>query len=166
MSIVAETIITHSLTCFCLIFIQAGQSGSWWQEWATEFHPARVRYVPISLQVSGHFPGFSTWKNATLSDVRAMFRRKQSLKRHGFGIGSVVCVLMLNHLIHSCCRYRWAFVPEVDVNCYGGPETALIEGEQECTPHVVKILEGIHQRYGVRSHVETIWLGNILNELK
>ncbi|XP_029979864.1 protein dopey-2 isoform X2 [Sphaeramia orbicularis] len=44
--------------------------------------------------------------------------------------------------------YRWAFVPEVDVNRYSGPETALIEGEQECTPHVVKILEGIHQRYG------------------
>lgn len=43
--------------------------------------------------------------------------------------------------------YRWAFVPEVDVNHYSGPETALIEGEQECTPHVVKILEGIKQRY-------------------
>lgn len=45
--------------------------------------------------------------------------------------------------------YRWAFVPEVDVNCYSGPENALIEGEQECAPHVVKILEGIQQRYGV-----------------
>ncbi|XP_033842251.1 protein dopey-2 [Periophthalmus magnuspinnatus] len=44
--------------------------------------------------------------------------------------------------------YRWAFVPEVDVNHYGGPENALIEGEQESTPHVVKILEGIQQRYG------------------
>nr|XP_046260051.1 protein dopey-2 isoform X2 [Scatophagus argus] len=44
--------------------------------------------------------------------------------------------------------YRWAFVPEVDVNHYSGPETALIEGEQECIPHVVRILEGIQQRYG------------------
>lgn len=44
--------------------------------------------------------------------------------------------------------YRWAFVPEVDVNRYSGPETALIEGEQECTPHVVRVLEGIQQRYG------------------
>ncbi|XP_051259827.1 protein dopey-2 isoform X2 [Dicentrarchus labrax] len=44
--------------------------------------------------------------------------------------------------------YRWAFVPEVDVNCYSGPETALIEGEQECIPHVVRVLEGIQQRYG------------------
>uniref|UniRef100_A0A673AUK7 Uncharacterized protein n=1 Tax=Sphaeramia orbicularis TaxID=375764 RepID=A0A673AUK7_9TELE len=54
--------------------------------------------------------------------------------------------------------YRWAFVPEVDVNRYSGPETALIEGEQECTPHVVKILEGIHQRYGVRSYSSTEYL--------
>ncbi|XP_070693739.1 protein DOP1B [Pempheris klunzingeri] len=44
--------------------------------------------------------------------------------------------------------YRWAFVPEVDVSRYSGPDPALIEGEQECTPHVVKILEGIQQRYG------------------
>ncbi|XP_049585021.1 protein dopey-2 isoform X2 [Syngnathus scovelli] len=44
--------------------------------------------------------------------------------------------------------YRWAFVPEVDVNHYSGPESALIEGEQECKPHVVRILEGIQQRYG------------------
>nr|XP_057937459.1 protein dopey-2 isoform X2 [Doryrhamphus excisus] len=44
--------------------------------------------------------------------------------------------------------YRWAFVPEVDVNHYSGPESALIEGEQECKPHVVRVLEGIQQRYG------------------
>uniref|UniRef100_A0A7N8WNE0 DOP1 leucine zipper like protein B n=1 Tax=Mastacembelus armatus TaxID=205130 RepID=A0A7N8WNE0_9TELE len=44
--------------------------------------------------------------------------------------------------------YRWAFVPEVDVNRYNGPETALIEDEQECTPHVVRVLEAIQQRYG------------------
>ncbi|KAM9851340.1 protein DOP1B [Aulostomus maculatus] len=44
--------------------------------------------------------------------------------------------------------YRWAFVPEVDVNRYSGPETALIEGEQECTPHVVRVLERIQHRYG------------------
>lgn len=45
--------------------------------------------------------------------------------------------------------YRWAFVPEVDANRYSGPENALIEGEQESTPHVVKTLEGIQQRYGI-----------------
>ncbi|XP_034430111.1 protein dopey-2 [Hippoglossus hippoglossus] len=44
--------------------------------------------------------------------------------------------------------YRWAFVPEVDVNRYNGPETSLIEAEQECIPHVVQVLEGIQQRYG------------------
>ncbi|XP_037344081.2 protein dopey-2 [Pungitius pungitius] len=44
--------------------------------------------------------------------------------------------------------YRWAFVPEVDVNRYSGPETTLMEGEQECTPHVVRVLERIQQRYG------------------
>lgn len=49
-----------------------------------------------------------------------------------------------------CLRYRWAFVPEVNVTHYSGPETALIENEQDCTPHVVRILEGIQQRYGVR----------------
>lgn len=57
----------------------------------------------------------------------------------------ISCVTMF-----SMHRYRWAFVPEVDVNCYGGPESALIEGEQECIPHVVRVLEGIQQRYGVR----------------
>lgn len=49
----------------------------------------------------------------------------------------------------SSFRYRWAFVPEVNVNHYSGPETALIEGEQDCIPHVVRTLEGIQQRYGV-----------------
>ncbi|XP_031725287.1 protein dopey-2 isoform X2 [Anarrhichthys ocellatus] len=44
--------------------------------------------------------------------------------------------------------YRWAFVPEVDVNRYSGQETAVMEGEQECTPHVVRVLESIQQRYG------------------
>ncbi|KAM3607379.1 uncharacterized protein V6R79_006681 [Siganus canaliculatus] len=45
--------------------------------------------------------------------------------------------------------YRWAFVPEVDVSYYNGPETALIEGEQGCTPHAVQVLEGIQLRYGM-----------------
>ncbi|KAM4608317.1 protein DOP1B isoform 2-T2 [Polymixia lowei] len=44
--------------------------------------------------------------------------------------------------------YRWAFVPEVDVERYRGPENALLDGEQECKPHVVRVLEGIQQRYG------------------
>lgn len=35
------------------------------------------------------------------------------------------------------------------MNHYSGPETALIEGEQDCIPHVVQTLEGIQQRYGV-----------------
>ncbi|XP_060732022.1 protein dopey-2 isoform X2 [Tachysurus vachellii] len=44
--------------------------------------------------------------------------------------------------------YRWAFVPEVDVDSYDGPSTTLLEGEQECKPHVVRILDGLHHRYG------------------
>ncbi|KAF7663060.1 hypothetical protein LDENG_00219490 [Lucifuga dentata] len=44
--------------------------------------------------------------------------------------------------------YRWAFVPEIDLNRYSGPESAFLEGEQECTPHVVRVLEGIQQRFG------------------
>ncbi|XP_076857747.1 protein DOP1B isoform X2 [Brachyhypopomus gauderio] len=44
--------------------------------------------------------------------------------------------------------YRWAFVPEVDVEKYDGPGTTVLEGEQECKPHVVRILEGLHYRYG------------------
>uniref|UniRef100_A0A3P9J815 DOP1 leucine zipper like protein B n=1 Tax=Oryzias latipes TaxID=8090 RepID=A0A3P9J815_ORYLA len=43
--------------------------------------------------------------------------------------------------------YRWAFVPEVDESCYSGPETTLIEGEEGCSPHVVRVLERIEQRY-------------------
>lgn len=38
------------------------------------------------------------------------------------------------------------------MNRYSGPESALIEGEQECKPHVVRILEGIQRRYGVRPY--------------
>uniref|UniRef100_A0A8C7M6B4 DOP1 leucine zipper like protein B n=1 Tax=Oncorhynchus kisutch TaxID=8019 RepID=A0A8C7M6B4_ONCKI len=47
--------------------------------------------------------------------------------------------------------YRWAFVPEVDTSCYSGPENSLLEGEQECKPHIVKVLEALHQRYGESS---------------
>uniref|UniRef100_A0A673X623 DOP1 leucine zipper like protein B n=1 Tax=Salmo trutta TaxID=8032 RepID=A0A673X623_SALTR len=47
--------------------------------------------------------------------------------------------------------YRWAFVPEVDMSCYSGPENSLLEGEQECKPHIVKVLEALHQRYGESS---------------
>lgn len=54
-------------------------------------------------------------------------------------------------IICSSHRYRWAFVPEVDLNRYSGPENTLIEGEQECIPHIVRVLEGIQQRYGVRT---------------
>lgn len=52
---------------------------------------------------------------------------------------------------YCICRYRWAFIPEVDVEHFDGPENTLLEGEQECKPHVVKILDGINRRYGVRS---------------
>uniref|UniRef100_A0A665U2D3 Uncharacterized protein n=1 Tax=Echeneis naucrates TaxID=173247 RepID=A0A665U2D3_ECHNA len=48
--------------------------------------------------------------------------------------------------------YRWAFVPEVDVTRYNGPETALMEGEQECIPHVVRVLEGIHYLFYEMTH--------------
>ncbi|XP_030642280.1 protein dopey-2 [Chanos chanos] len=45
--------------------------------------------------------------------------------------------------------YRWAFVPEVDVNSYSGPENTFLEGgEQECKPHIVKVLEGLRHHYG------------------
>ncbi|KAJ8013148.1 hypothetical protein DPEC_G00050280 [Dallia pectoralis] len=44
--------------------------------------------------------------------------------------------------------YRWAFVPEVDVSRYTGPENSLLEEEQECKPHIVRVLEAIKQRYG------------------
>lgn len=54
---------------------------------------------------------------------------------------------MCKHVIY--CRYRWAFVPEVDVDSYDGPSTTLLEGEQECKPHVVRVLERLHHRYGV-----------------
>uniref|UniRef100_A0A4W5NVW3 DOP1 leucine zipper like protein B n=1 Tax=Hucho hucho TaxID=62062 RepID=A0A4W5NVW3_9TELE len=47
--------------------------------------------------------------------------------------------------------YRWAFVPEVDMSCYSGPENSLLEGEQECKPHIVKVLDALHQRYGESS---------------
>uniref|UniRef100_A0A8C7F1C9 DOP1 leucine zipper like protein B n=1 Tax=Oncorhynchus kisutch TaxID=8019 RepID=A0A8C7F1C9_ONCKI len=47
--------------------------------------------------------------------------------------------------------YRWAFVPEVDMSRYSGPENGLLEGELECKPHVVKVLEALHQRYGALS---------------
>lgn len=42
------------------------------------------------------------------------------------------------------------------MNRYSGPESALIEGEQECTPHVVRVLEGIQQRYGVQHRVHSL----------
>ncbi|TRY97220.1 hypothetical protein DNTS_013715 [Danionella cerebrum] len=44
--------------------------------------------------------------------------------------------------------YRWAFIPEVDVDHYDGPGNTLLEGEQECKPHIVKILDAINRRYG------------------
>ncbi|XP_051564848.1 protein dopey-2-like [Myxocyprinus asiaticus] len=44
--------------------------------------------------------------------------------------------------------YRWAFIPEVDVERYDGPRNTLLEGEQECKSHLVKILDGITRRYG------------------
>ncbi|XP_077584643.1 protein DOP1B [Stigmatopora nigra] len=47
--------------------------------------------------------------------------------------------------------YRWAFVPEVDATHYGGPENALMEGEQECKPHALRILEGIERRLGTHN---------------
>lgn len=62
---------------------------------------------------------------------------------------SVTYLLFYTSIFCSGSRYRWAFVPEVNVNHYSGPETALIEGEQDCVPHVVRTLEGIQQRYGV-----------------
>uniref|UniRef100_A0A672SYC2 DOP1 leucine zipper like protein B n=1 Tax=Sinocyclocheilus grahami TaxID=75366 RepID=A0A672SYC2_SINGR len=42
--------------------------------------------------------------------------------------------------------YRWAFIPEVDVDHYDGPGNTLLEGEQECKPHIVRILDGINRQ--------------------
>uniref|UniRef100_A0AAY5JXL7 Dopey N-terminal domain-containing protein n=1 Tax=Esox lucius TaxID=8010 RepID=A0AAY5JXL7_ESOLU len=47
--------------------------------------------------------------------------------------------------------YRWAFVPEVDISRYSGPENGLLEEEQECKPHIVRVLEALNQRYGESS---------------
>ncbi|KAJ8246681.1 hypothetical protein GJAV_G00254230 [Gymnothorax javanicus] len=45
--------------------------------------------------------------------------------------------------------YRWAFVPEVDVQSYSGPPGgSVLEGEQECQPHVLRVLEGLQLRLG------------------
>lgn len=53
-------------------------------------------------------------------------------------------------------RYRWAFIPEVDVTRYSGPDSALLEGEQECIPHVVRVLEGMQQRFGVSLKTQSL----------
>uniref|UniRef100_A0A8D0CJW7 DOP1 leucine zipper like protein B n=1 Tax=Scleropages formosus TaxID=113540 RepID=A0A8D0CJW7_SCLFO len=50
--------------------------------------------------------------------------------------------------------YRWAFVPEVDTENYSGPENGLMEGEQECQPHILRILEGLHHRFETKGDVE------------
>ncbi|XP_031436903.1 protein dopey-2 [Clupea harengus] len=44
--------------------------------------------------------------------------------------------------------YRWAFVPEVDIDSYSGPDNNLLEGEPECKPHISRVLEGLQRRYG------------------
>ncbi|XP_034043163.1 protein dopey-2 isoform X2 [Thalassophryne amazonica] len=51
--------------------------------------------------------------------------------------------------------YRWAFVPEVDVSRFSGPENALIEGAEERSPQVVRVLEGIQQRFGALNELIT-----------
>ncbi|KAJ8388524.1 hypothetical protein AAFF_G00132380 [Aldrovandia affinis] len=43
--------------------------------------------------------------------------------------------------------YRWAFVPEVDVDQYSGPENSIME-EQECRPHIVRVMDGLRYRFG------------------
>ncbi|XP_015219301.2 protein dopey-2 [Lepisosteus oculatus] len=44
--------------------------------------------------------------------------------------------------------YRWAFVPEVDVDEYAGPGSSYVEMDPECKPHVVRIMEHLYKRYG------------------
>ncbi|XP_048879071.1 protein dopey-2 isoform X1 [Brienomyrus brachyistius] len=44
--------------------------------------------------------------------------------------------------------YRWAFIPEVDVENFSGPDNGLVESEPESQPHVVRILEGLRCRFG------------------
>ncbi|XP_063069952.1 protein dopey-2 isoform X2 [Engraulis encrasicolus] len=43
--------------------------------------------------------------------------------------------------------YRWAFVPEVDVESYSGMDPSLLDGDQECTPHISRILLAMQRRY-------------------
>ncbi|KAJ8252976.1 hypothetical protein GJAV_G00207790 [Gymnothorax javanicus] len=43
--------------------------------------------------------------------------------------------------------YRWAFVPEVDLDSYSGPQNSVMEGELDCQPHVVLVLDGLRYRY-------------------
>ncbi|XP_051566221.1 protein dopey-2-like isoform X2 [Myxocyprinus asiaticus] len=52
--------------------------------------------------------------------------------------------------------YRWAFIAEVDVDHYDGPGNTLLEGEQECKPHLVRILDGINHRYGELNGMEGV----------
>nr|XP_033803673.1 protein dopey-2 isoform X2 [Geotrypetes seraphini] len=42
--------------------------------------------------------------------------------------------------------YRWAFVPEVEVELCHTP-TDIVENHQQCKPHVIRILELLQQRY-------------------
>ncbi|XP_064183737.1 protein dopey-2 [Anguilla rostrata] len=44
--------------------------------------------------------------------------------------------------------YRWAFVPEVDVDSYSGPGNSIMEGELECRPHIIRVMEGLRYRFG------------------
>ncbi|XP_036400644.1 protein dopey-2 isoform X2 [Megalops cyprinoides] len=44
--------------------------------------------------------------------------------------------------------YRWAFVPEVDVDSYSGLGNSIMEGEQDCKPHIIRVMEGLHSKFG------------------
>ncbi|XP_029459352.1 protein dopey-2 isoform X2 [Rhinatrema bivittatum] len=51
--------------------------------------------------------------------------------------------------------YRWAFVPEVEIELCSLP-TDIVEHHQQCKPHVVRILELLQQRDGLSSTASEI----------
>lgn len=59
-----------------------------------------------------------------------------------------IFIFLRNQSIYS--RYKWAFVPEVDTE--SSPVTSqLLENHQECQPHIVRIMELLKMKYGVKT---------------
>lgn len=62
-------------------------------------------------------------------------------------IQTQIFIFLRNQPIYS--RYKWAFVPEVDTE--SSPVTSqLVENHQECQPHIVRIMDLLKMKYGVK----------------